>query len=146
MRSIKKKVKSVIIYMLSLVIFGMLVYITVLYITDPVAVKLWKPCIPDEEAAVRLAQIAVRSYYDIDIEKEAFVAVNGNYNFGNEWQVRLKNVSDFNKNYIVSDDSGVFINAQDGTIDRFMIPDSYITSYYELKELYELNEDILNEK
>lgn len=104
MRSIKKKVKSVIIYMLSLVIFGMLVYITVLYITDPVAVKLWKPCIPDEEAAVR-------SYYDIDIEKEGFVAVNGNYNFGNEWQVRLKNVSDFNKNYIVSDDSGVFINA-----------------------------------
>lgn len=141
MRVKKKKVKYAIIYILSLLIFSMIVHITVLYISHPISVKLWKSCIPNEETAVRLAQIACKSYWDIDIEKEAFVAVHGNHEFSDEWQVRLKNNYDFNKelykNHIISNDSGVFINTQDGTIKRFMIYDNEITSYYELKELYQ---------
>lgn len=140
MRSIKKKVKSVIIYMLSLVIFGMLVYITVLYITDPIVVKLWKPCIPDEEAAVRLAQIVCKSYWGIDVEADAFVAIHWNYEFNDSWQVRLKKEYDFNteiyEGFIISDESGVFISSQDGTVTMVRISDSDIEEYYELKSQY----------
>lgn len=141
MRLKKKKVKYVIIYVLSSLILGMLVHITTLYISQPTMVTLWKPCVPDEETAIKLAQIACKSYWGIDVEAEAFVAVHGDHEFIDEWQVRLKNNYDFNKelykNHIISNDSGVFINTQDGTIKRFMIYDNEITSYYELKELYQ---------
>ncbi|HIU56433.1 MAG TPA: hypothetical protein IAA61_01305 [Candidatus Ornithomonoglobus merdipullorum] len=152
MRLKKQTVKYVIICILSSLILGMLVHITALYVSHPVAVKLWRPCVPNEETAIRLAQIACKSYWNIDIEKDAFVAIHGNHEFNDEWQIRLKNDYDFNedlyKGHIISNDSGVFINTQDGTIKRFMIYDNEITSYYELKELYQRNnmEDIPNEK
>lgn len=137
----KKKIKYVIICILLSLISGMIVYITELYISHPVSLKLLQPCVPDEDTAISLAQTACKSYLDIDIEKEAFIAVHGKDVFGDGWQVRLKNKYDFNKelykNHIVSDDSGVFINSQDGTIQLFMISDDSINEYYELKNMYQ---------
>ena len=139
----KKQTKYIIIYILMVLVLSMTAHIVTLYISQPTVTALWKPCVPNEESAIKIAQIICKAYWDIEIEEEAFIAVCGKYNFNFEWQVRLKKEYDFNKkideNYIVSDDSGIFINAQDGTISRVMIYKDDIDSYYELKRLYQRN-------
>lgn len=134
-----RKVKYAIICFLSSLILVMIAYIAAIYIYHPVSLKLWKPCVPDEEAAIGFAQIACRTCLGVDVEKDAFVAVRGRHEFGDEWQVYIKTKYDFDKelykDYIITNDSGVFINSQDGTIMRFMINRDAIEEYYALKEL-----------
>lgn len=131
-----KKVKITVLIILSIII-NMLIYIALLYILHPTALTLWRPCVPDEEAAIRLAQIVCKSYWGIDVEADAFVAIHWDHEFTDSWQVRLKKDYDFNaelyEGLIISDESGVFINSQDGTVTSVWIDDSDITEYYELK-------------
>ena len=112
-----------------------------LCILHPTALTLWRPCVPDEESAIRLAQIVCKSYYGIDVEADAFVAIHWDYEFTDIWQVRLKKDYDFNaklyEGLIISDESGVFINSQDGTVTNVLINDRDITEYYELKSQYQ---------
>lgn len=137
----RRKIKYAIICFLFSLILVMIAYVAAIYIYHPVSLMLWKPCISDEEAAIRLAQIACRAYFDTDVEKEAFVAVHGRHGFRDEWQVYIKSKYDFNKefyeNYIITNDSGVFINSQDGTVKMVQVNDSDIAVYYELKGLYQ---------
>ena len=137
----RSKAKYVTICVLALLILGLSAYIIFIYVSHSVSLKLWKPCVPDEETAIGLAQIACRTCLGKDVEKEAFVAVHGSHEFGDEWQVYIKTKYDFDKDFykdsIITNDSGVFINSQDGTIIRFMITSNAIDEYYELKELYQ---------
>lgn len=69
----RRKIKYAIICFLSSLILVMIAYVAAIYIYHPVSLMLWKPCVSDEEAAIRLAQIACRAYFDTDVEKEAFI-------------------------------------------------------------------------
>lgn len=126
-------VKNFIICMLSAVILVLGGYIVQMYLAQPTLVALWKPCVPDEETAIEIAQVMFKVYTGYELDKDDFAVVSGD----TQWQVHLKNEADFGEPGIVDDDSGVTINKQDGTIISVHDSAGSVECYFKLKAKYE---------
>lgn len=94
-------------------------------------------CVPDDMAAVSIAQLVCKSYTDIDVEAEAFVA---EYDAENDiWKVRIKNKRDFDGSDVscFDGDDVICIEGGDATILKASVNVNSVKKYYELKALYE---------
>lgn len=95
------------------------------------------PSVPDDMAAVSIAQLVCKSYTDIDVEAEAFVA---EYDAENDiWKVRIKNERDFDGSDVscFDGDDVICIEGGDATILKASVNVNSVKKYYKLKALYE---------
>lgn len=127
------KIKNPIICVLSAIILVLCGYIVQIYMSQPTLVTLWKPCVPDKEAAIEIAQVVFKVYTGFEIDKNDFAVVADK----ETWHVHLKNKEDFGEPVIANDDSGVTINKQDGTITRVVATEGMVEDFFKLKAMYE---------
>lgn len=124
------KIKNYIISILALLLLISICYIIQIYKHNPINVCLFNPCVNNEETAITITKAIIEEKYDYTFDMDDFVACEDVYN----WQVHLKNEEDFDERVIVNDDSGVYINKQNGTIERIFIYEKDIEKYFKLKE------------
>ena len=88
-------------------------------------------------AAVSIAQLICKSYTDIDVEAEAFIA---EYDAEKGiWKVRIKSKQDFDSTHRawLDREHAVYIEADDATILKVSVNTNSIKEYYKLKSSYE---------
>lgn len=133
----KNKTQNLLISILSCVVAALGIYIFLITARMNSNGTSLTPCVPDDMAAVSIAQFVCRSYTDIDVEAEAFIA---EYDAEKGiWKVRIKSKQDFDSTHRawLDREHAVYIEAEDATILKVSVNTNSIKEYYKLKSSYE---------
>ena len=113
----KNRIQNILVFFLliAVVVLGIYTFLIIMRMDNSNGVNR-KPCVPDANTAVSIAQVVCKSYTDIDVEAEAFFA---EYNEKNGiWKVSLKSDGDFmddNAN-ILHRGHAIYIEREDATV------------------------------
>ena len=130
----RNEIKNIVIFILSIFICLLSINTAWLLIERPRPV--WplinlKDTVPDEETAVKMAQVIYKMATDIDFETSEFKCIKCE---NNEWNVYLRDYKEEAGEYVVMGERGIYINKTFGTLVQINISESAVQSYLQQKE------------
>ena len=123
---------KIIIIILSILLSASIIYNIKILSVLPENIIVLRKNVPDEEAAIGIAKVIFKVYTGVEFNDDDFSCAEDETG----WQVHLKNRGDFDENVMTLDDSGVFINKYDGTIEFVSIGENDAEDYMKLKAEY----------